>query len=1069
MEYPPGGHDLPAVAVTPDKGPSGFDTTLTRSVGSDDATLAGRETDSLPMRGHGRYELLSEQGRGGVGRVWRARDLELGREVALKETIDGDDHAHPRFVREVLATARLEHPGIVPIYEAGCWPDGRPFYVMRLIAGHTLADAARTDRTLHERIARLPNVIAVADAVAYAHARRVVHRDLKPSNVLVGEFGETVVIDWGLAKALAPIAPGAPPSGGAAAAPDREAAGALADDGAAPPTRTGTLVGTPAFMAPEQASGGAVDERTDVFAIGALLYFVLSGKKPYDGPSVADTLARARTGAFAALGTVEPRVPADLAAIVAKAMAVTPGDRYPSARELAADLKRFQAGHLVAAHAYSIGQRIERWVRRNRALAIAVAVFVAVGLVGVTAFARREQTLRKAAEDALVRADESTLALLEQQGRTELAAGRPLQAVAYLVEAYRRRPASRVLAALAAQAIRPLARLSRTYVGHAHDIPYVAFSPDGDRFVTASTDGTSRIWQTQSGTLLGTLSGHDRLVDAATFSPDGQRVVVAGDRVRVFTTGGTPVWSADIPGTWRVWYSPDGKRVFAGTQTGRLVVLDAATGALLADASEHHDRIESLAFTGDGARFAVASWDNTVTLWDAASVKVTHRLADHDHPVTSAAWSADGHYLASADMEGEIQLRRGDTGERIRFIRLPSSAHAVHLWFDRDGQTLLVTGQDGSVRRVHLGSGVVLDEFDCRAFGKLMATALSPDGHTMVTTGVAGRITVWDLGAGTAVRVLPHPIDERAEIDFSELTHDKQRFVTVSDDGMIRVWDAATGAILHQVVVPHAERIAIGGDARRVLVGTTTRAAPAFLIDATTGATIASFEADHRLVSGVASSRDGRAFALALYDGSVRVLDAATGAETAHIAVDTGRLSAVTFDPEGNPVAAGESGKVWILDRATATVKRSFAAHTTWIQDIEYSADGKRLVTAGRQDHTVKVWDAATDTLQLTLSGHKNNVMRASFSPDGAWIATTGVDNTALVWDAASGELAWSFLGPAYTAEWSADSKQLFTTGIDGFIAVFTLGEDRRPPGALAAELTARSPWALVDGRLQPR
>jgi WD40 repeat protein len=698
-----------------------------------------------------------------------------------------------------------------------------------------------------------------------------------------------------------------------------------------------------------------------------------------------------------------------------------------------------------------------------------VVLFVLVGLVGVLAFVRREQGLRKAAEDALVRADDSTLALLEQQGRTELSAGRPLQAVAYLVEAYRRRPTSRVLAALATQAVRPLARLSRSYVGHAHDIPYVAFSPDGARFVTASTDGTSRIWQTGSGALLATLNGGDKLVDAATFSPDGQRVVAAGDRVRLFTTAGALVWRTAIPHAWRVWYCPDGKRILVGTHAGRLAVLDAATGALVADAKEHQDRIESVAFTPDGARFAVAGWDSVVTIWDAATIKVIHRLTDHEHAVTSIAWSVDGHYLASADMDGVIELRRGDTGERIRFIRLPAATHAPHLWFDRDGQTLLVTAQDGSVRRIHLASGVVLDEFDSRAFGKLMAGAFSFDGRTMVTTGVAGQITVWDLGVGNTVRVFAHPVEERAEICYSELTRDRQRLVTASEDGAVRIWDAATGAILQQFEVPNAVRVAVGNDGHRVLVGTTTSDRPAVLLDATTGARIASFEGITRLVSDIASSRDGRAFALALYDGTVRVIDAVTGAETARIAVDTRRISAVTFDLEGNPVAASESGKVWFLDRATATVKRSFAAHTTWIQDIEYSADGKRLVTAGRQDHTVKVWDAATGALQLTLSGHKNNVMRASFSPDGTWIATASVDNTALVWDATTGELAWTFLGPAFTAEWSADSRQLFTTGIDGFVAAFTLGEDPRPPAVLAAELAARSPWALVNGRLQPR
>jgi WD40 repeat protein len=264
-------------------------------------------------------------------------------------------------------------------------------------------------------------------------------------------------------------------------------------------------------------------------------------------------------------------------------------------------------------------------------------------------------------------------------------------------------------------------------------------------------------------------------------------------------------------------------------------------------------------------------------------------------------------------------------------------------------------------------------------------------------------------------------------------------------------------------------RVAVGRDEHRVLVATSSRDRPAVVLDMVTGATVANLDGLGTIASSIASSRDGGAFALALYDGSVRMIDAVTGAQTARIPVENGRLSAVAFDPDGNPVAAAESGKVWFLDRATASARRSFAAHTTWIQDLEFSADGKRLVTAGRQDHAVKVWDPATGALQLTLTGHKNNVMNAAFSPDGTWIASVSVDNTALVWDAATGGLAWTLLGPGFTAAWSADGKQLYTTGIDGFIAAFALGEDPRPPAVLAAELAARSPWVLVDGRLQPR
>jgi len=157
----------------------------------------------LPRVRDGRYEILCEHGRGGIGCVYRARDHELDRDVAIKKLISHGDALEMRFLREVAITARLEHPGIVPVHEAGWWSDGTPFYAMKLIAGRPLRDLIAERPTVEQRLGLLHHVIAVADAIAYAHARKVIHRDLKPSNVIVGEFGETVVIDWGLAKDLA--------------------------------------------------------------------------------------------------------------------------------------------------------------------------------------------------------------------------------------------------------------------------------------------------------------------------------------------------------------------------------------------------------------------------------------------------------------------------------------------------------------------------------------------------------------------------------------------------------------------------------------------------------------------------------------------------------------------------------------------------------------------------------------------------------------------------------------------------------------------------------------------------
>jgi len=331
--------------------------------------------DALPVVERSYYEIIAEHARGGLGRILRARDRRTGRMVALKEVIGSDAVAEARFAREARLTATLQHPAIVPVYEVGCWPTGRPFYAMKLVEGRSLDKIVAGAADVDDRLRLVPHVLAVAEALAYAHSQGVIHRDLKPENVLVGPFGETVVIDWGLAKQRgagdidAVREPGPPRQGFA--------------------TVAGAAMGTPAYMAPEQARGEPADERTDVYGIGAVLYHVLSGRPAYEGATPADVIAGVLAAPPPPLESRAPGLPPDLTAIARKAMMPDPALRYPTARELAEDLRRFTTGQLVSAHVYSIGALVARWLGRHRTtVAVAAVLLLVLAATGTMSVAR---------------------------------------------------------------------------------------------------------------------------------------------------------------------------------------------------------------------------------------------------------------------------------------------------------------------------------------------------------------------------------------------------------------------------------------------------------------------------------------------------------------------------------------------------------------------------------------------------------------------------------------------------------------------------------------------------------
>ncbi len=940
---------------------------------ADAADADGADGARLP-RVLGAYRLLEELGRGGMGIVYRAYDENLQRTVAVKVLRVGRDdaEAQARLVREARAAGGIDHDHVVAVHTVVTPADGPPYLIMQYVDGPTLRQRIQAEKHLPPREAA--EICAqAAEGLAAAHRIGLVHRDVKPSNIILDKSrARAKITDFGLVRALEHS--------------DRA-------------TREGTLPGTPEYMSPEQVRDPAhVDQRCDVYGLGATLYEALTGEVPFRGAPMM-VLRQVLEDEPAPPSRLNQAVPRDLEVICLKAMAKEPGRRYATVQELALDLRRWLRGEPIRARPAGRGERCWRWCKRNPAVAgltAAVAALLLAAAIGAAAAAVRQRELagdadrerQKAVnlareEERLRRAADQTSKVVEKLRQAEQ---EQLQRAERLLERQYTENAARLMSGVDVHLALPwvleglkLARrndwpedmhrlrlaaiqrlLPRTVHAWFHDgaVRDAVFSADGRFVATAGMDGVARVWDARTGQAASPPLKHGAPVKLIAFSPDGRHVVT------VSAHGGAA----------RVW--------------------EVATGREACAPLQHNSRVSFAAFSPDGRQIVTTSSDGGARLWDV-DTGAERRQLKHAERLSFAAFDSGGQRLVTTSLDRIARVWNLATGESLM---LPHQGVVFCAAFSPD-QRRLVTGSYPHARVWDLDTGKEVFSKPLEHITNVVHVTYSPKGRWILTTSTDNTAKLWSADSGALHKVLRHD-DQVMHGSFSP---DEGRVVTACQDGTARVWSVTTGSQVFAACQHGGPvwRAAFSPDGAHVLTASGDETARLW---APPWPVVAAVKHPDRIYHA-SFSPDGRWFAAASFDGTVQVWNADSGqARWPQPQRQLAPVRRVHFSPDGRwLVTAALNGKARVWDAASGdAVTAQWLTHDDEILEAAFSPDGERVATASK-DRTARVWDAQTGASRHVLK-HGYPVQHIEFSPDGRRILTMELDDKAFIWHADTGE-----------------------------------------------------------------